>query len=71
MADQVTALEIQGMSCSHCVRAVEEALRSVDGVQVETVKIGSATIRYDGRSEQIDAAIDAIGEAGFDAALRK
>ena len=35
-------LEIEGMSCGHCVAAVSEALGELHGVSVENVRIGSA-----------------------------
>lgn len=39
--------EITGMSCGHCVKAVDRALRSADGVEVEQVVVGSATVQFD------------------------
>lgn len=56
-------VKIDGMGCSHCVDAVESALKEI-GVDVYEVSIGTADIRYDesrvGRS-QIDSAISAAG----------
>ena len=40
-------LTITGMSCGHCVAAVSNALKAVDGVTVEDVRIGSATLAFD------------------------
>lgn len=40
-------LIISGMSCGHCVASVSKALKGVDGVQVNDVRIGSAQLRYD------------------------
>lgn len=40
-------IQIEGMSCGHCVRAVEQALAGMDGVKVGEVKIGGATVEYD------------------------
>ena len=40
-------LTLDGMSCGHCVKAVEEALKRVDDVQVESVEIGRAVIVSD------------------------
>ena len=39
-------LEIDGMTCDHCVRAVATALRALPGVAVEEVAIGRATVDY-------------------------
>lgn len=60
-------LEVQGMSCGHCVRAVDEALRTVDGVQVERVEIGSATVSYDPSRVSMGSLIDAVSDAGYEA----
>ncbi len=58
-------LSIEGMSCGHCVSAVERALSEIEGVQRCEVAIGSATIGYD--PDRVDnAEVDrAIEEAGF------
>ena len=40
-------LKISGMTCGHCVSAVDKALKSIDGVTVENVAVGSATVSYD------------------------
>jgi copper chaperone CopZ len=59
------SLTIEGMSCGHCVRAVDRALRGVPGVQVEEVAVGSAVVAYDpavAKPEQIEAA---IAEEGY------
>lgn len=40
-------LTLGGMSCGHCVRAVDDALKAADGVSVENVAVGSATLQYD------------------------
>lgn len=58
-------LHIEGMSCGHCLNAVNQALAQLPGVQVEAVRIGRADVRYDEAS--IDAArIEAaITEAGY------
>ena len=60
-------LEVQGMSCGHCVRAVDEALKSVAGVQVERVEIGSATVSYDPAKVTMGSLIDAVSDAGYEA----
>lgn len=60
-----TTVKIDGMSCSHCVKAVTMALQDLPGVDVRDVKIGEAVIDADETvvtAAQIAAAID---EAGF------
>lgn len=60
----VEDLEIEGMSCGHCVDAVDGALRNVEEVVVERIAIGGARINYPARAvlpEQIEAAISRAG----------
>jgi len=40
-------LHIEGMSCGHCLNAVNKALATLDGVDVESVKIGRVELRFD------------------------
>ena len=58
-------LKIDGMSCGHCVSAVDKALKGVDGVQVEQVAVGSATVSYDPATTSTDKITEAIGDAGY------
>ena len=63
----VTTAKINGMSCSHCVRAVFTALGGVSGVTRADVSIGQAVIEHDG-SVSHDAIREAISIAGYDVA---
>ena len=58
-------LNITGMSCGHCVAAVQKALSSINGVEVEGVKVGEATISYDPTTVSDKQLSDAIAEQGF------
>jgi len=58
-------LTIDGMSCGHCVRAVEQALRAVQGVEVEKVDIGTAVLAYDAAAVRPDQIEGAIAEEGY------
>ena len=58
-------LKIDGMSCGHCVNAVDKALKSVDGVQVEQVAIGSAMVSYDPAATTADKITRAIEDEGY------
>ncbi len=64
----ITRLQIDGMTCQHCVRAVFTALTPVTGITSADVTIGHAEIEHDGRAT-FDALRDAIAEAGYDAHL--
>ena len=59
-------IEINGMSCGHCVAAVQKALAGVHGVTVESVQIGSATVVLDPALTTRSAVEAAIDAAGYD-----
>ena len=61
-------LDVTGMSCGHCVHAVKNALAGIDGVKVEAVSIGKATVSIDDGRVTIGALIDAVADAGYEAA---
>jgi copper chaperone CopZ len=57
-------LHIDGMSCGHCLNAVNRALASMPGVEIESVRIGRAELRYDEHAvdpSQIEAAVAGAG----------
>ena len=58
-------LHIEGMSCAHCLNAVNRALRSLPGVEIESIQIGRADLRYDERSTSPTALAAAVTEAGY------
>ena len=60
-------LTIEGMTCQHCVRAVDTRLRATPGVEVEHVAIGSADVRYDPAQTNADALSELIADEGYTA----
>ena len=62
-----TTLNISGMSCGHCVGRVTRALASIGGIEVEDVKIGSATIGYDPAATSPARIAEVVTAAGYDA----
>ena len=58
-------LKIDGMSCGHCVGAVSSALKKVEGVNVESVAVGSAALEYDPSTTTLEQIRDAVAGAGF------
>ncbi len=58
-------LEIDGMTCDACIQKVTNAIKSVPGVEAQSVKVGSAKIGAD--QAGCNAACAAIGIAGFKA----
>ena len=67
MADQRIDLTIEGMTCDHCVRAVRGRLEKTDGVAVERVVVGSATVRIDPAHVTLDDLQDAVSDEGYTA----
>lgn len=62
---QHATFEITGMSCGHCVKAVDKALQQTDGVTVEAVAIGSATVAYDPALTNAQRIAQVIDDAGY------
>ncbi len=61
---ETLSLAIDGMSCGHCVNAVRQALEQLASVEVQSVDIGHASVRFDRavlRPEQILAAVTGAG----------
>ncbi len=58
-------LDITGMTCGHCVAAVSRTLKAFDGVQVDDVRIGSATLEFDASKVSADALAKAVTEEGY------
>jgi copper ion binding protein len=66
MSIMKTELKVEGMSCQHCVNAVQEALEGIPGVQKAKVNLkkASAVVKHD-ETVVADALVGAIKEAGF------
>jgi copper chaperone len=62
---QRATFDISGMSCGHCVKAVDKALQQADGVTVEQVAIGSATVAFDEQKTSAEAIAAVIDDAGY------
>jgi copper chaperone len=63
-------LNIQGMTCNHCVMRVQKALADVPGVNraVVTLEPGQAKVDYDDDSASTaDAMAAAVVKAGYSA----
>lgn len=62
---QHLTLHIEGMSCGHCLNAVNRALTEVPGVEVESVRMGRAELRYDDRRTDPARIEAAVADAGY------
>jgi copper chaperone len=58
-------IDIVGMTCEHCVRAVKNRLSSTDGVTVNDVKVGSVDIVLDESRATMSDVEDAISDEGY------
>ncbi len=57
-------LEINGMSCDHCVSRIREQMVSVSGVRETEVVIGRASIEFDERACSVADLVAAIHDLG-------
>jgi copper chaperone len=64
-------LWIEGMHCDGCVRRVTAALQGVDGVNVDSVQIGSAQMTFSPKHASIDEIVAAVNRIGFSAHAEK
>jgi len=61
-------LNVEGMSCSHCVNAVTKAVTALDGVSGVSVSLEGKTVGVDFDEEKVslDSIKEAIEEEGYD-----
>ncbi len=61
-------INIEGMSCMHCVNHVQSALSAIEGVHSAKVDLASKTATVCCADTVTDAALDsAVSEAGYEA----
>jgi copper chaperone len=58
-------LRIDGMTCNHCVMSVRRQLATIEHLEVEDVRIGSAVVSYDDGQVSPDTIDAAVAAAGF------
>ncbi|NLY77685.1 MAG: heavy-metal-associated domain-containing protein [Tissierellia bacterium] len=57
---------VEGMSCQHCVKAVTNALTSIEGVSNVKVDLESKKVEVEGE-KLVDAILkEAVEDAGYD-----
>jgi Cu+-exporting ATPase len=64
-------LRIEGMSCGHCLNAVNRALSAVPSVQIEAIRIGRAHVSYDEGTTGPTQLEAAVAEAGYRATVQR
>lgn len=64
-----TTITVEGMTCGHCERTVEEALQDVSGVTNVTVDREGKQTSVDGDADAT-ALVEAVEDAGYPAHAR-
>lgn len=62
---QAETIKITGMSCNHCVKSVEDAIKQLPADKYE-VKIGSLYVEYDQAKLTKQQIIKTIEESGYE-----
>lgn len=63
---QSVTLNVQGMSCGHCVSSVEGAVNKLGASGKVDLANKSVTVNYDESKVSLDAIKEAIEEQGYD-----
>jgi copper chaperone len=58
-------IEIVGMTCEHCVRAIKNRLSATPGVNLKDVKVGSVDLELDDAKVSMSDVEDAISDEGY------
>ncbi|GEN86234.1 MULTISPECIES: copper chaperone CopZ [Oceanobacillus] len=61
-------IQVQGMSCGHCVSSVEGAVGGLDGVDTVNVHLqeGKVDVSFDEGKVKLDEITEAIEDQGYD-----
>jgi len=59
-------LNVQGMSCSHCVNAIEGAMKEIGANGKVDLAANKVTVDYDESKVNLDKIKEAIEEQGYD-----
>lgn len=59
-------IKIEGMSCGHCVKSVEEALNSIEGVSSVDVSLEEKRAVIEAEGVEDNTLKTAIDDIGFD-----
>lgn len=63
-----TTLTVEGMSCGHCVKAVEESVGKLTGVESVSVNLDAGTVQVSHDAAAVDrkSIEDTIEDQGYD-----
>lgn len=62
-------LDVEGMSCDHCIDKVKGALVAIEGVAGADVSIESGLATVEGENLAEDVLTRAVSEAGYEASV--
>ena len=59
-------LKVEGMSCGHCVSAVEKAVKGIGATGTVDFTNKTVAVQYDEASVSVEAIKEAIEDQGYD-----
>lgn len=61
-------LQVSGMSCGHCVKAIEGSVGELQGVKNVAVKLdkGEVDVEFDSKLVSLDSIKETIDDQGYD-----
>jgi copper chaperone len=68
---ETLTLSIEGMHCGACVRRATVALQRVAGVDLDSVDVGSAKMKFDPEQASPDEITSALDRIGFAAHINE
>ncbi|GLB59420.1 copper chaperone CopZ [Cytobacillus sp. NCCP-133] len=65
---QNVTLKVSGMSCGHCVKAVEGSVGNLNGVENVSVDLdnGQVQVKYDSSAVTLEQIKETIDDQGYD-----
>lgn len=68
MPNQTKTLNVQGMSCMHCVNSVKKSVGALNGVSKVDIDLQGqkVTVFYDSEKVELDAIEKTIENAGYE-----
>ncbi len=60
-----TTYKVEGMTCGHCKKAVEEEVGAIDGVTAVEANVEAKIVTVTGDNVSEDAVATAVEEAGY------
>lgn len=59
-------LNVEGMSCGHCVRSIEGAVQTLGAKATVDLNAGSVEVAFDESKVSLEAIVETIEEQGYD-----